>query len=71
MQLTPFVPENIPKTQYTNDGVYAPYAKKFTGEEYLKQWKIGGGHDHFEMATQQRAASGNMPAPFEERPAKK
>lgn len=59
------------KTETTRTGEYQPYAKKFTGVDYLKAWKLAGGHDLVETEPVQQTASRNMPEPFEERPAKK
>ncbi|KAH7396991.1 hypothetical protein DE146DRAFT_658376 [Phaeosphaeria sp. MPI-PUGE-AT-0046c] len=71
-ELTPFVPENVAKTETARSGEYQPYAKKFTGADYLKAWKQGGGHDLVETEqVEPTSASRNMPEPFEERPAKK
>jgi large subunit ribosomal protein L41 len=46
------------------------YAKRFTGEDYLRAWKERGGHDVVEMAAEV-GTNRNMPMPFEERPASK
>jgi large subunit ribosomal protein L41 len=66
--LTPFVAESIEKTRQTADG-YEPYPKKFTGADYLREWKASGGYD--EVHTEGEVAPRNMPTPFEEKPASK
>jgi large subunit ribosomal protein L41 len=70
-QLTPFVAESTEKTRQTQDG-YENYPNKFTGEDYLKAWKLAGGHDVVDTGvTGSVDPYRNMPAPFEERPAAK
>ncbi|KAH7082885.1 hypothetical protein BKA63DRAFT_529831 [Paraphoma chrysanthemicola] len=70
-ELTPFVAESTEKTRQTQDG-YENYPKKFTGEDYLKAWKIAGGHDVVDTAvTGGVDPYRNMPTPFEEGPASK
>ena len=61
----------MPKTEQTRDGDYQPYAKKFTGAEYLKAWKEMGGHDVVATGAEKGGTAGNMPLPFEERAVKK
>jgi large subunit ribosomal protein L41 len=67
-QLTPFVAESTEKTRQTQDG-FETYPKKFTGEDYLRAWKVSGGHDV--VNAEDVGAYRNMPTPFEERPASK
>jgi large subunit ribosomal protein L41 len=66
--LTPFVAASTDKTRETQNGS-EHYTKRFTGEDYLKAWKLAGGYDD---ATVVQTADGkgarNMPEPFEERP---
>jgi large subunit ribosomal protein L41 len=57
------------KTRQTQDG-YEPYEKRFTGEDYLRAWKLAGGHDITQSrdgANGYAVAGSNMPQPFEER----
>jgi large subunit ribosomal protein L41 len=68
--LTPFVAENVENARPTQEG-YRPYDKRFTGEDYLRAWKMAGGHDVVQV---QDATKGyeaptrrNMPEPFEEK----
>ncbi|KAL6703658.1 hypothetical protein ACN47E_009432 [Coniothyrium glycines] len=70
-ELTPFVAANTEKAR-RNDVTDAPepYPKRFTGEDYLRSWKLMGGHDIVE-APEESQARRNMPEPFEERPATK
>ncbi|KAF2830341.1 hypothetical protein CC86DRAFT_315532 [Ophiobolus disseminans] len=63
-ELTPFVAENTPKQQRKEFG-YENYAKRFTGADYLKAWKLAGGYDVVQTAEQ--TTRRNMPAPFEEK----
>lgn len=66
LQLTPFVAETVQKTRTTDSGQPEVYPKRFTGEDYLRAWKMAGGHDivYEEEASQTRT---NMPVPFEEK----
>ncbi|RMZ74505.1 50S ribosomal 27 [Pyrenophora seminiperda CCB06] len=73
--LTPFVAESIEKVRYTEADNPENYPKRFGGEEYLRAWKLNGGHD---IVEQESAMGGviksrrtNMPTPFEEKPATK
>lgn len=65
-QLTPFVAETVQKTRTTDSGQPEVYPKRFTGEDYLRAWKMAGGHD---IVYQEEASASrtNMPEPFEER----
>ena len=65
-KLTPFVAETVQKTRTTDSGQAEVYPKRFTGEDYLRAWKMAGGHDvvYEEEAGKSRT---NMPVPFEER----
>jgi large subunit ribosomal protein L41 len=65
-QLTPFVAETVQKTRTTDSGQPEVYPKRLTGEDYLRAWKMSGGHDivYEEEASKTRT---NMPVPFEER----
>ncbi|KAF1922960.1 uncharacterized protein M421DRAFT_76557 [Didymella exigua CBS 183.55] len=66
-ELTPFVAETVQKTRTTDSNQSEVYPKRFTGEDYLRAWKMAGGHDIvYEEASATRP---NMPAPFEERKA--
>jgi len=67
-ELTPFVAENTEKTRRADAGYSENYAKRFTGEDYLRAWKIAGGHDLVEGPT---TSNRNVPVPFEEKPATK
>jgi large subunit ribosomal protein L41 len=67
--LTPFVAESTEKTRQTQDG-FENYPKRFTGEDYLRAWKLAGGHDVVDIAENVNPYR-NMPAPFEEKPATK
>jgi large subunit ribosomal protein L41 len=66
--LTPFIAESTEKTRQTAVG-FENYPKRFTGEDYLRQWKLAGGYDVLE--TVDAGPYKNMPTPFEERPATK
>ena len=53
------------KTRTTDAGRAEVYPQRFTGEDYLRAWKMAGGHDVvYEEAEKSRT---NMPVPFEER----
>jgi large subunit ribosomal protein L41 len=68
--LTPFVDARLEKVQYTNDPNKAEnYAKRLTGEDYLRAWKLAGGNDEVDAGVVESRR--NMPVPFEERPASK
>jgi large subunit ribosomal protein L41 len=62
--MTPFVGQSTETTRQTDQG-YESYPKNFTGKDYLKAWKLSGGHDVVE--TGDAKAYRNMPAPFEEK----
>lgn len=64
-QLTPFVAETVQKTRTTDSGQPEVYPKRFTGEDYLRAWKMAGGHDV--VYEEQPSGKTNMPVPFEER----
>ncbi|KAF1936121.1 hypothetical protein EJ02DRAFT_459781 [Clathrospora elynae] len=68
-ELTPFVDASIPKTQGADTQSPENYAKRFTGEDYLRAWKMAGGYDLVETGEVEKRR--NMPVPFEERPATK
>jgi large subunit ribosomal protein L41 len=70
-QLTPFVDASLEKVKDLDSGRAQNHAKRFTGEEYLRAWKLAGGHDIVERATEAQGRNRNMPTPFEERPASK
>ena len=71
-QLTPFVGESIEKTQRIDAQTFENYPKRFTGEDYLRRWKVSGGHDVVESeGSQVEVPRENMPVPFEEKPATK
>jgi len=61
--MTPFVAENVEKARTTPEG-FKPHEKRFTGEDYLRAWKMAGGHD---VVQGEVAPRRNMPVPFEER----
>lgn len=69
VQLTPFVTPSVQKTRTSDAGQPEVYPKRFTGEDYLRAWKVSGGHDIVEGAAQTEDVSKgrNMPTPFEER----
>ncbi|KAJ4395389.1 hypothetical protein N0V91_010868 [Didymella pomorum] len=64
-ELTPFVAETVQKTRTTDSGQPEVYPKRFTGEDYLRAWKMAGGHDV--VYEEQPSGKTNMPVPFEER----
>ncbi|CAO2655576.1 Nn.00g043790.m01.CDS01 [Neocucurbitaria sp. VM-36] len=68
-ELTPFVAASTEKTRRTDSDNAENYPKRFTGEDYLRAWKMAGGHDVVE--TGYTDPSRNMPVPFEEKPATK
>lgn len=70
-QLTPFVDASLEKVRETDAGKVENYEKRFTGEDYLRAWKMAGGHDIVEMGSRAVDTGRNMPTPFEERPATK
>ena len=70
-QLTPFVDASLEKVKDLDQGRAAPYAKRFTGADYLQAWKLAGGHDIVEQQSGNVEKNRNMPTPFEERPATK
>ncbi|KAH8722633.1 hypothetical protein GQ44DRAFT_711740 [Phaeosphaeriaceae sp. PMI808] len=61
-ELTPFVSETIEKNTLGNHG-YDQYPERFTGEDYLKAWKLAGGYD----MVQNGETLSTMPVPFEEK----
>jgi large subunit ribosomal protein L41 len=68
--LTPFVAETVEKVRTAAQG-HEVYPKRFTGEDYLKAWKLMGGHDVVSQEEQAVAAPRrNMPMPFEEKAGK-
>ncbi|KAL5116366.1 hypothetical protein ACEQ8H_005714 [Pleosporales sp. CAS-2024a] len=67
-ELTPFVAQSTHKTRQTSQG-FAVYPRKFTGEDYLRAWKVAGGHDV--VSAGGANAYRNMPVPFEDRSAAK
>jgi large subunit ribosomal protein L41 len=69
--LTPFVAETVEKVRTAAQG-HEVYPKRFTGEDYLKAWKLMGGHDVVsqEDVAQEPAPRRNMPMPFEEKAGK-
>ena len=68
-QLTPFVAETVQRTRTTDAGQPEVYPKRFTGEDYLRAWKMAGGHDIVEetSAVESKSKGTNMPTPFEEK----
>ncbi|KAF9699954.1 hypothetical protein EKO04_001687 [Ascochyta lentis] len=66
-ELTPFVAQTIQKTRTTDSGQAEVYPKRFTGEDYLRAWKMAGGHDVVYTERQESKRPSNMPVPFEER----
>ncbi|KAJ4350884.1 hypothetical protein N0V95_004332 [Ascochyta clinopodiicola] len=66
-ELTPFVAQTIQKTRTTDAGQAEVYPKRFTGEDYLRAWKMAGGHDVVYTEGQESRGRTNMPVPFEER----
>ena len=71
-ELTPFVAASIEKTSTGSRGYMENYPKNFTGEDYLKAWKLGGGHDlvFYDGAEAQSQPARNMPEVSEDRSAK-
>jgi large subunit ribosomal protein L41 len=65
------VDSGIEKVRELDTGRAANYAKRLTGEDYLRAWKLSGGHDLVETMTEAGGSNRNMPTPFEERPAGK
>lgn len=56
------------KTRTTDNGMPEVYPARFTGEDYLRAWKMAGGHDVvYDEAGSSAAGKTNMPVPFEER----
>lgn len=70
MQLKPFVANEVPKTTRNDSGMKDVYPKRFTGEDYLRAWKVAGGHDIVDVETTE-SYNPNIPEPFEEKPAAK
>ena len=70
-QLTPFVDSSLEKVRGLDVGKAENYEKRFTGEDYLRAWKLAGGHDLVETGSEAVASGRNIPTPFEERPATK
>jgi hypothetical protein len=66
-QLTPFVAETVQRTRTTDAGQPEVYPKRFTGEDYLRAWKMAGGHDIIEETSAVESKGTNMPTPFEEK----
>ncbi|KAJ4984172.1 hypothetical protein SVAN01_10343 [Stagonosporopsis vannaccii] len=66
-ELTPFVAQTVQKTRTTDNGMPEVYPKRFTGEDYLRAWKMAGGHDVVEDGANTGEGRTNMPVPFEER----
>lgn len=52
------------KTRTTDSGQAEVYPKRMTGEDYLRAWKMAGGHD---VVYTEEQGGKNVPAPFEER----
>ena len=69
--MTPFVDASLEKVRDLDSGVAQNYPKRFTGEDYLRAWKLSGGHDIVETSNGATEPNRNMPTPFEERPATK
>lgn len=67
--MTPFVAASTEKTRQLDSGYAENYPKHFTGEDYLRAWKLAGGHDIVENTGAD--PNRNMPEPFEEKPATK
>ncbi|KAI4638514.1 hypothetical protein J4E93_010069 [Alternaria ventricosa] len=70
-ELTPFVDSSLEKVRGLDVGKAENYEKRFTGEDYLRAWKLAGGHDLVETGSEAVASGRNIPTPFEERPATK
>lgn len=70
LQLTPFVSNDVWKTTKNDAGLKDTYPKRFTGEDYLRAWKIAGGYDNVNQEMQE-SSNTNIPTPFEEKPATK
>ena len=70
-KLTPFVDASLEKVRELDTGKAQNYPKRFTGEDYLRAWKMTGGHDVVDMGNSTADPNRNMPTPFEERPATK
>jgi large subunit ribosomal protein L41 len=66
-QLTPFVAETVQRTRTTDAGQPEVYPKRFTGEDYLRAWKMAGGHDIIEETSAVESKGTIMPTPFEEK----
>ncbi|KAF1832241.1 hypothetical protein BDW02DRAFT_571233 [Decorospora gaudefroyi] len=73
MMLSPFVDAGVEKVEELSVGTYKNYDKRFTGEDYLREWKLAGGYDHVYVAEGDQAGEAGMneTAPFEERAAVK
>ncbi|KAI4917879.1 uncharacterized protein J4E92_008816 [Alternaria infectoria] len=71
IELTPFVDSSLEKVRGLDVGKAENYEKRFTGEDYLRAWKLAGGHDLVETGREAVASGRNIPTPFEERPATK
>jgi large subunit ribosomal protein L41 len=69
--LTPFVDARLEKVRGVDVGKAENYEKRFTGEDYLRAWKMAGGHDIVETGNGAVDRGRNIPTPFEERPATK
>lgn len=66
--MTPFVAQTVQKTRTTDSGMPEVYPKRLTGEDYLRAWKMAGGHDVvYEESANTAQGRTNMPVPFEER----
>jgi len=68
--LMPFVANDVKKTTRTDSGLKDTYPKRFTGQDYLRAWKMAGGHDTVNAETTDSSTT-NTPRPFEEKPATK
>lgn len=67
--MTPFVAETVEKVKTVGDG-HRPYDKRFTAEDYLREWKLLGGYDSVDTESV-TTSNRSMPEPFEEKAGKK
>lgn len=62
---------SLEKVRDLDSGTAQNYPKRFTGEDYLRAWKLSGGYDLVDTGDGAEEPNRNMPTPFEERPATK
>ncbi|CBX91521.1 hypothetical protein IAQ61_010866 [Plenodomus lingam] len=68
-ELTPFVSRTIPTTQRsaTRTAAPSPYPAHFSGDDYLRAWKLGGGYDVLDAEAGKSVGKGKKAAKKDER----